>query len=257
MTVATRAQVERLAALGSPADRRRAGAFLIEGERLLAEALAAGCAPELVALDERGVDAAGDLLERARAAGAAIVQLSERAARRLSDRENARGLLAIVPLPAPWDGALPTRGRALLVALCGVQDPGNVGTLLRSAAAFGAHAALLTPGCADAFGPKVVRAAAGSVLRLPLAHPSVDELAGLAARHALQLVAAQTPGAPGEEALGALPARCLLLLGHETRGAPRLPGARTVCIAHEPQVESLNVAMAGSILLADWYRSGT
>ena len=89
-----------------------------------------------------------------------------------------KGLDAAVPQPPRWDGQLARTGPALLVALCGLQDPGNVGTLLRSARAFGAAAVLLTEGSADAFGPKVVRASAGAALWLPTAETG---LAGLPA----------------------------------------------------------------------------
>ncbi|HEX5010510.1 MAG TPA: RNA methyltransferase [Planctomycetota bacterium] len=251
---ATRAQLAELAALHEPAGRRAAGQLLVEGPTLLAEALAAGLRPVLVAVEERPPAAAAAVAEQARAAGAALVSLDARAAARLSDREHAPGLLAAVPQPRRWDGALAGSGPALLVALCGLQDPGNVGTLLRSARAFGATAVLLTEGSAEAFGPKVVRASAGAALWLPTAEAELASLPALAARHALTLAAAEPPRAGARAAPWDPPPRCLLLLGHETRGVPDLPQAVPARVAHEPQVESLNVAMAGSILLADWYR---
>jgi TrmH family RNA methyltransferase len=190
-----------------------------------------------------------------------VVLLAQHVAARLSDRQHAPGLLAEVALPAPWDGEVPRAGAVLLLALCGVQDPGNVGTLLRSARAFGARACLLAPGTADPFGPKVVRSSAGAALRLPVAAVALEALPELARRLGLQSVAAVPPergGAGGALPLpgdaGALPARCLLLLGHETRGVPALAGCATVSVPQEPGFDSLNVAVAGSILLADWYR---
>jgi RNA methyltransferase, TrmH family len=252
---ATRAQLAALAALHEAAGRRESGRLLVEGPTLLLEALAARLVPDLVALDERPPPAAAEAAQRARAAGATLVSLTTRAAARLSDREHAPGLLAAVPQPRRWDGELPRAGPALLVALCGLQDPGNVGTLLRSARAFGAAAVLFTAGTADAFGPKVVRSSAGAALWLPTAEAELAGLPALARRHGLQLAAAAPPRPGTPRAAWSPPARCLLLLGHETRGVPELPDAAPAHVPHEPQVESLNVAMAGSILLADWYRA--
>jgi len=251
---ATRAQRAALAGLREAHARRASGQLLVEGPTLLAEALEAGLVPALVALEQPLPEAARAVVERARAAGAELVALDARSAARASDREHAHGLLAAVPQPPRWDGRVPASGPALLLALCGLQDPGNVGTLLRSARAFGATACLLLPGSADPFGPKVVRASAGAALRLPSAEVPADGLAALAQRHGLQTCAAQPPRPGARAARWQPPARCLLLLGHETRGLPAAADAAPACVPHDPGVESLNVAMAGSILLADWYR---
>jgi TrmH family RNA methyltransferase len=254
---ATAAQVELLSDLRLPKGRREQGCCLVEGEILLGEALGADLVPRLVAVGPGLPESAQRLLQRAAERGASVVTLTERGARRLSDREQAPGLLAAAPLPPPWDGTLPDAGPALVVGLCGLQDPGNVGTLLRSALAFGASAALLLPGTADAFGPKVVRASAGAALRLPVSEVETEALLRLAQSQRLRPVAAQPPrsaGAPPGPAAAQLPERCLLLLGHETRGVPALAGLEPASVPHEPAVESLNSAMAGSILMADWYR---
>ncbi len=100
-----------------------------------------------------------------------------------------------------------------------------------------------------------MRASAGAALRLPVASADIGELAGRAGALQLALVAAAPPRPERRAPRWAPPARCLLLLGHETRGVPELPGAALAVVPHEPGVESLNVAMAGSILLADWYRA--
>jgi TrmH family RNA methyltransferase len=256
--VATHAQVGLLSDMKEARGRREQGCCLIEGEILLDEALAAGLVPTLVAIGPALPESAQQAVRRAAERGATVVSLSERAAARLSVREHAPGLLAAVPLPPRWDGSLPGAGPVLLLGLCGLQDPGNVGTLLRSALAFGANAALLLPGTADPFGPKVVRASAGAALRLPVSEVEAEELGRLAQSWSLQLVAAlplRPAGAwPAVVTVPGLPERCLLLLGHETRGVPALAGVASASVPHEPAVESLNTAMAGSILMADWYR---
>lgn len=252
---ATRSQVTGLRDLHRARLRRETGCCLVEGERLLGEALDAGLVPRLVALGPEVSDPAREVVERARAAGAPVVSLAKRDAERASDREHAPGLLASIPIPEAWNGSLTESGPALLVALCGLQDPGNVGALLRSARAFGAAAALLGPGSADAFGPKVVRASAGAALRVPVANCAIEELAALAERHALTLATAIPPARADGGAHASLPERSLLVLGHETRGVPALPGAEPVSIPQDPMVESLNVAAAGAVLMAGWYAS--
>jgi TrmH family RNA methyltransferase len=257
----TRAQTTLLADLVGAAGRRAEGCCLVEGATLLAEALAAGLVPRLVAVAPGAADSARAALQAARAAGATVVGLSERAAARLSDREHGPGLLAAVPLPPPWTGPPRPAGPVLLVGVCGVQDPGNVGTLLRSALAFDASALLVTSGSADPFGPKVVRASAGAALHLPCGQATAEEFARTAASAGLVLCAALPPGTattgtlePMPEPAGEpLPERCLLVLGHETRGVPPLAGARPVSVPQAAAAESLNVAMAGSILMAGWY----
>lgn len=252
----TRAELQQLERLQRRKDRRESGLCLVEGPLLLREALAAGLVPELVAAEEDLQGAALDVVARAAAAGARIVTVEARAAARVSDREHARGLLAAVPQPERFDiedaHAVPADGPVLVLLLAGLQDPGNVGTLLRSARAFGAAGCLCTEGTADPFGPKVVRASAGAALHLPTTSATLEQGTDLARRFELTVAVAVPPregaGGPGSD----VPSRCLLVLGHETRGAPDVNGT-PVSVAHEPAVESLNVAMAGSVLMAGWY----
>jgi TrmH family RNA methyltransferase len=260
---ATKAELRRLERLHRGAERRELGQCLVEGAVLLADALAAGLVPELVAVEDALDEAGWAVVDQARDRGATIVHVDARTAGRLSGREHAVGLLAAVPTPTPWNpgnpghsaepgSALSPTGPALVVVLAGLQDPGNVGTLLRSALAFRAAAVLVTPGTADPFGPKVIRASAGAALRLPSAAMPLDAVVTWAGSVDLEPVAAVAPPTSGGGD-ASLPERCLLVLGHETRGLPDLPGARPVTVAHDPAIESLNVAMAGSILMASWY----
>lgn len=246
---ATKAELAALRELRDASARRARAACLVEGERALLAALQAGAVPTLLAVEDGLADA--PVVARAASAGARVIVAPAERLARSSDRRAAPGLLAEVPIPDAWAPA-PVAGesRDLVVGLCGLQDPGNVGTLVRSARAFGARALVCTSGTADPWGPKVVRATAGAVFGLPVGRvDGDDEWIPLGARLGLDVVAASAHGEPDATDL---PARCLLLLGHETRGVP--PGVgRPVTIRHEPGVESLNVAMAGSILMARWY----
>lgn len=257
---ATRAELRQLAGLARARERRLAGECLVEGATLLAEALAAGLRPRVVVVAESLADRHGELLGRAHAAGATVLWAPAADLSKEADRDHGPPLLAALPLPQPGSlSDLPATGPGLVAVLCGLQDPGNVGTLLRSARAFGASLCVTLPGTADVWGPKVIRSSAGAVFAMPCL--AVDDLDGLLGATDLRPVAALPPeptspaagdvdGKPGQ-----LPERCLLLLGHETRGLSSVSGVPAVTVPQVPGVDSLNVAMAGSILMADWYRA--
>ncbi|MFT7462820.1 MAG: TrmH family RNA methyltransferase [Pseudohongiellaceae bacterium] len=260
---ATRAELRQLASFARARDRRGAGECLVEGATLLGEALDAGLRPRVVAVSEQLAAEQQELLERAAAAGAEVLLAEAESLARAADRERGPALLAAVDMAEAGNlSDLPTSGAALVAVLCGLQDPGNVGTLLRSARAFGAALCVCLPGTADVWGPKVIRSSAGAVFSLPvLALPSLDELLGasdLTPAAALPPVARGVQGGAAESPgslLPQLPDRCLLLLGHETRGIQAAGAVSSVTVPQMPGVDSLNVAMAGSILMADWYRA--
>ena len=249
---ATKAELVQLRSLREGAGRRATGECLVEGERALGEALAAGAVVRHVAVESRLVDA--PVVARALAAGGRVTLADSQRLQRVSDRGHAPGLVAAVEIPPAWSvAAMPGDGPALVIGLCGLQDPGNVGTIVRSALAFGAAGLLLAPGTADPFGPKVVRATAGAVFELGIGRVDNDDAWEATARAAsLDVTAAAAPNQAEGDGAASLPSRCLLLLGHETRGVP-VAGVRAVTIAHEPAAESLNVAMAGAILMSRWY----
>lgn len=252
---ATKADLQRLAGLHRAAERRAAGEILLEGPRLLEEALAAGLAPRLVLVAD-GLEAThGELLEAARGRGARV-RLAER--ERLDGAgatEQGQGLLASASLPpATAPAAASASGAWLELALAGLQDPGNVGTLLRSARAFAARGVHVLAGTADPLAPKALRASAGAALHVPLhAAAGVEALLSRAAQAGLVLVASAARASG--TVLRGLPERALLVLGHETRGLPDLPGARVASVPQVAELDSLNVAMAGSILMAGHFAS--
>jgi RNA methyltransferase, TrmH family len=136
-----------------------------------------------------------------------------------------------------------------VLLLAGIGDPGNAGTLVRSAEAFGAAGVLFGRGGVDPFAPKVVRAAMGSLFRLPVAGVSADDLLAAAAAAGRPIIAA---GLDGEPLRGAdLPPNPVLAVGNERHGVgaflPRWD--RAVRIEQAGATESLNAAVAGSILL--------
>jgi TrmH family RNA methyltransferase len=165
----------------------------------------------------------------------------------LSETKTPQGVLALFERPRTAPAELFSRRDALVVALDGVQDPGNVGTIVRLAAAFGAGGVALLPGCADAFGPKALRASAGAILSVPVTSVTAEELLGCG----LPLFAAAGDGKTIEP-----PARAaVLIFGSEGSGvsAELRAHATAIAIATTGRVESLNVAASAAILLSRAY----
>jgi len=239
------------ALLGRRQARAEAGAFVVEGVRLAEEACAAGCRPSLVLysseLSARGRAALDGLLT----SGGDGEEVSPGVLEGLSATETSQGLLAVFPdVALPW----PQRPDFALV-IDQVRDPGNLGTLLRSAAAAGVQAAVLAPGTVDAFAPKVLRAGMGAHFRLPLRSLGWPEIrSGWQPRMALYLAEA-SGGTPCWELDLRRPVA--LVVGGEAEGAS--PEARAavdgmVTIPMPGKSESLNAAVAASILLFEVVR---
>lgn len=245
--------LQRLRALKEKGQRGAAGLMLLEGAKLVEEALGAGV--EL--LEAAGSARFGRTArERALAAelshhGVVLRHVDDALIASLSELETSPGLLAIARRPAFDEEAL-YRGVPLLVIAAGLQNPGNLGALLRSAEAAGASGAFLTEGTADPFSWKALRGSMGSAFRLP-------HLRGLSARAALnrargrrvQVVAAAPDAALDYDELD-FGVPTAFLLGTESAGLPAELAAaadRRVRVPMHPPVESLNVGVAAAVLL--------
>jgi TrmH family RNA methyltransferase len=218
--------------------RERSGRFVAEGEDLLAAADAAGWEP----------------VERYAAAGTGLPGIEVEAEALASASGLASGTRALAVYDERW---LEAPAGPLCVYLHSLADPGNVGTILRSAQAFGASSVALGPGTADPFSPKAVRASMGAVFAVPLA--KAGELDGLPGTK-IALVPGQ--GAPLPELFGNLvenrpdlrtvrhPVDITLLIGAERKGLPPEVKRQADQIAHIPsQIHSLNAAMATTVAL--------
>ena len=229
---------------------REGEALLLEGARTLEDALDAGVVPTVVfsATDLAPVDSAA--AGRARRAGAEVVPVSARVLARLSDLGSTRALVALAPVPSAALEEL--AGARLLLLLDGLQDPANVGAILRAAEAFGAGGVILTPGTASPFAPKAFRASAGSALRVPVARNvlSTDGVRWARGTGALLAGADAHDGERPGALRGVAP--LVLAIGSEGHGlsAPVVEALdRRVKIPVSPRVESLNAAVAAGILL--------
>jgi TrmH family RNA methyltransferase len=192
---------------------------------------------------------------------ARIVTIPDRVFQQLSATETAQGVMALVEPPA-WTLADVFRAPALVAVLDGVQDPGNAGTIVRAAEAFGATGVLFLKGSVSPHNPKSLRASAGSLFRLPCV-AGLDAAAVQAAaleRHAMLYAA--LPARRGEPAHSPaetdLASPCALIVGNEARGiGPELRAAARRVSIPTTGVESLNAAMAAAVLLYEAQRQRT
>ncbi len=237
-----------LARLRSRRTRLKEGLVLVEGVRAVSEALDAGVRVSFALFSPRlSTLASGPVLER-RLAEHDCTLLSDQDFAELSDTDHPQGALLVCEEPSCEVSDLAARGRFLV--LDALQDPGNVGTLVRSAVAFGLDGILCLDGTVDPWGSKAVRASAGMMFRIPVVRCGVPAaLAALAVRNAVLLVASSE----GEDAMGqrAIPSFGLVL-GNEGAGVRtelREAADATIAVSMRGPAESLNVGIAGSILM--------
>ncbi len=225
------------------AHRREPGLVLLEGPRVLAEAKAAGLAFEVIAVRE------GDKLPFHTESRVTLTPAAFRAA---TQTVTPQGAIAIARVneATPAEAISAARGAGWpLIVLDGVQDPGNVGAIARTAAAAGAPALAILPGSADPFGPKAERASAGNVFRLKVARAHWKDLEGLDGFGASPSGGAALAEAPIESA-------GMIVLGSETHGLSR-KDLKLVTVPLTEGVESLNVAAAAALILFEIRRRRT
>lgn len=234
---------------GRSKERREANAFLAEGVRLVEEALAAGWPFRFALYSDELSERGRELLEKLQAHKIEAEQVESRLLQSLSETETSQGLLAVLD---DFEVPLPNSPDFLLIA-DSIRDPGNLGTLLRSAAAAGVQVVLFPPETADAFAPKVVRAGMGAHFRLPIRMVSWDEIREQS--KSLQVYLADMHGVPCWDA--DLKPALALIVGGEAEGATesaRKLATRLVSVPMLGKTESLNAAVAGSVLMFEVLR---
>ncbi len=252
-------RVQRLRALNRDRHARATEhAFVLEGPRLVTAALDRDAPLEGVYLGYRARPAFGPLVERLERAAVPVHELREGVLEKVGATRTPQPVLAVAPVrPAALD-ALPARGD--VVVAVAVADPGNLGTILRSAEAAGATAVVVADESVDPYNPKAVRASAGAVLGVPIVE--VDD--PVAAVDALRATGRRSVGtaAHGGQPVGALDptAPVALVVGNEARGLDDALAAQLDTVVTVPMhgaAESLNVAMATTVVLFDLDRRRT
>lgn len=238
------------------AEREQAGQFIIEGVRLAEEALAARWPADLVLFSQTISDRGRALLDEFRAAGAEVEEVTPTLLDAAADTSTSQGILAILPMRSL---PLPVNLNFVLIADL-VRDPGNLGTLLRTAAAAGAQAVFCAPETVDAFSPKVLRAGMGAHFHIPVQMHSWEEIHALCksgqVSPSLSIYLAEAEQGTSLWSLN-LRAPLALVVGGEAEGVS--PSARQIAdgmvtIPMPGKSESLNAAVAASILLFEVVR---
>lgn len=227
--------------------RRQSGRFAFEGPTLLREAHANGFAIEETYATQDAYDAE-PLLAQLEAGGTAAYVVDPRSAQKISDLETPPGIVGVGKMKFASLAEL-FGGDGVVLVLADLSDPGNTGTLLRTADAFGCRGAIVGTAGADPYQPKVVRAAMGAIFRLPIAVAEPSGVAEAARSGGFELAGLSADGVP----FGAspLPSRLAISVGNERHGLGRWEALldRRLAIPMRGPAESLNAAVAGSIAL--------
>jgi TrmH family RNA methyltransferase len=255
----SRAETKNLRSLQTKKGRRLTGRFIAEGVRLLEEALRFQVKPVHIywspsLLSERGLE----LVDLFRKSGVTVAQISATELGRIAGTETSQGIVAAFITPIVKSGELAIAVQRNVLVCENISDPGNLGTLIRSAVAFSFDPVILVGACAEPFSPKVVRASAGAIFGITVAEAAADQIIACARKDGITLIAAGTQGSEHmEHALNSLPdGPVMLAIGSEADGlSEAITGAadKLVKISHSDQVESLNAAIAGSILMKQCY----
>ncbi|MBP3656158.1 MAG: RNA methyltransferase [Clostridia bacterium] len=238
--------VQFLRELQKPRARRESGLFLAESVKMVREAVALGLCRTLVVEAARSGEYA-QLIDDVQAQGCEVLLVTPAIMQAISEQKTPQGIACTVqirPEPQALDGER-------LIALDGVQDPGNVGTILRTADAAGFDGALLGAGCADLYGPKTLRATMGSVFRVPTMR--TDDLAGALEAMKQRGYAIVATELGGEDFYAHCPhRRCVLVIGSEGRGISqqvRAAATHHLALPMRGGAESLNAAVAAGIMI--------
>ena len=223
------------------------GLCVAESFHLLEEALSSQCNVPYVLASEAVAATVERKIKGLRST--TLLRLDDALFRSFSATESSQGVLALVE-PPKWDLEAAFCGSSLVVILDGLQDPGNCGTILRAAEAFGATGALLLKGTVNPYNPKAIRASAGSLFRLPLVAALEAELVLSTARQRSVRMFSAMPRAPLAAADADLTGRCALVIGSEGQGVSAvMANAAAPLRIPTTRVESLNAAVAAGILL--------
>jgi TrmH family RNA methyltransferase len=227
--------------------RRKAGKIALEGARLIRDAVEAGYLPDFILYDPDAVDPTSLGLD-----AELLLDASPEIIRHISGTETPQGMVAVFPFPTP---SLPSAPGRILV-LDAISDPGNLGTILRTAAAAGADVVLLAPGCVDPYNDKALRGGMGAHFRIPVINQSWDKITATCDGAAVFLADMK-----GDQAYDAADwsGRWALIIGSEAHGASEQAKALAhsrIYIPMAAATESINAASAAAAILFEAARQG-
>lgn len=253
--------IKTLKSLERKKERQATGLFLAEGARLVEQGLANGWQPDTLVVAAAVADRPhiAALAERAEAAGARVVLVPERLMTKITHKDNAQSVIATFRQRQRTldDIGITAAGRkALFIALYEVRDPGNLGTILRTADCAGADGVILVGTCCDPYSFETVRASMGSVFDMPFAQASYDAFEAWRRKAGLASVAASVNGTARHDLVN-LQQDTVILMGNEQAGLP--PDVEADCdqlvlIPMRGGADSLNLAQATAIMVYEAWR---
>lgn len=258
VTSAANPLVKMLKSLHAKKGRAETGLFLAEGARLASEAAELGYWPDVMAFSAAALERpqVHGLVGEAEQRGVRCIETTEDLLAQIAKRDNPQTLIGGY---RQREAELAELQGDFFVALEGVRDPGNLGTILRTADSVGANGVVLIGQTCDPFSVEAVRASMGSIFALPFARASFEETAAWAKARDLQIVGTSLKGQKPHDAFDAAKPT-MILMGNEQSGLPAEMEARCDALVRIPmrgRADSLNLAAATAVMLYDlWRRRG-
>ncbi|MDP4109086.1 MAG: RNA methyltransferase [Bacillota bacterium] len=228
--------------------------YILEGDKLLQEALSCGVKPEYVFYLEGSLD--GSLTEALKKLSVPLLCADERVMGKITDVKTPQGIVFSCPMPELSVPGELKKGPYIILDT--VSNPGNLGTIIRTADAFGISGVILTGSCADPFSPKTARSAMGSLFRVKLYKASYEELKTLFDRSGIPFYSAVLSEDAG--LIGSLPLEnAAVIIGNEAHGVSeelRKLSAGALIIPMKGETESLNAAVSAAIFMWEMTKRG-
>lgn len=249
--------IKRIRSLHQRRARNEAGVYFVEGIRIVGEALDTNAPVEslIVAPDLLVSDYARDAVENARQRGIRCIEVTTAVFESLSTKEGPQGIAAIIRQDVVSLASIAPGNRLCWVALESAQDPGNIGTILRTCDAVGASGLIMLGDSADVYDPSAVRASMGALFALTIARTSFDDLLAWKHKHSLQMVGTSDKAASDYQAVR-YQAPIILLMGSERQGLSPIQQAACDHMVGIPMVgrsDSLNLAIATGVMLYELF----
>jgi RNA methyltransferase, TrmH family len=246
--------IKDIKALSNKKDREETGTFMAEGLKLVIDALELGFEIRTLvyAKAAKGKPLVEQVAAKTVARGGLVLEVSEKVLSSVTRRDNPQMVVGIFEQQWKRLGDLRPELGQTFVALDRVRDPGNLGTIIRTADAAGASGVILVGECTDPFSLETVRATMGSIFAMPLYRASVGEFIGFARKSGAQVVATHLAGAVDYRTIDYKPKPTILLMGNEQSGLPDDLAKAADRLARIPQqglADSLNLAVATAVML--------
>ncbi len=258
ITSPTNPLVKSLRALDRKKARSETGLFLAEGARLVEQGLTRGWQAETVLVSQtaQGRDYVSAIMEKAAAAGSRIVEAPERLISKITQKDNPQTVIAAFRQKHRALNDLTATKTGLWIALHEVRDPGNLGTILRTADCAGASGVILLETCCDPYSVETVRASMGSIFDTPFANATFDAFGAWRSHQGARMVAASVNGTVRHDRID-MTGPTVILMGNEQAGLPDTVEAACDDLALIPMrggADSLNLAQAAAIMTYEAWR---